>query len=549
MNFTDYLFVPAFLLFSLLYYLTPMAKRWILLLVVSILFYCSWGIEMLPFVIGAAGVAWCAAITMEAAFSKVDAQNRELNPSDKKAAIQKVKQRNRIVLWVAVCCITALLVISKAQGILSRFGWSRWVVEAACRVRDWLGNMLSEIPVLKYMVRSTLKANTFTLLGISYYTMSLIGYCADVYWRKEHAERNFARLLLFTLYFPKILQGPIVKHRELAPDLRSGHKFDYREYCFGWQRILWGYFKKLVLADRLSLAVTAVYSNVTDRAGSELVAAAVLGAIQLYCDFSGCMDIAIGASQTLGIPLAENFNHPFTAKTAAEFWRRWHITLGVWFKDYVYMPLAISPRLLKISSSARKRCGMRWGKSIMTVVPLIGVWILTGLWHGTGWNYLLWGLYWGALISLSSVLEPEMKKLRTALRINPERREFQVFQMVRTFCLFTVGRILTLSGSFRGILSVFNRILRRFGAWKMLTGEVGSTFGLEASGWAVLAAGFLVLCWVSEREQRGISIRDEVSKLPLVLRWALWIGGVMVVLIFGVYGPGYEASGFVYMAY
>ncbi|MBR1495959.1 MAG: MBOAT family protein, partial [Acidaminococcaceae bacterium] len=166
-----------------------------------------------------------------------------------------------------------------------------------------------------------------SVLGISYFSFSLISYVADVYWRKDKAETNYFRLLAFTIYFPKILQGPISRHRELAPQMFAEHPFDYRQFCFGIQRMLWGYFKKMVIADRLALFVNTVFGNIAGETGAHLLVAAVFGAVQLYCDFSGCMDIACGFSECLGLQLAENFDHPFFSRGAAEFWRRWHITL------------------------------------------------------------------------------------------------------------------------------------------------------------------------------------------------------------------------------
>lgn len=172
-------------------------------------------------------------------------------------------------------------------------------------------------------------------LGISYYTFSVIGYLADVYWGKEKAEKNFLKFLLFILYFPKILEGPIENYRPLADRLFEGHKFDYKQFCFGLQIMVYGAFKKLVVADRLVILTDEIFGteSYVNYGGAMVLVGAVFRALQMYADFSGCMDMALGMSQALGIELRKNFNHPFFSKSAAEFWRRWHITLGVWFKD------------------------------------------------------------------------------------------------------------------------------------------------------------------------------------------------------------------------
>ena len=194
--------------------------------------------------------------------------------------------------------------------------------------------------------------------------------------------------------------------------------------------------QKIVIADRLSIFTGNVFEAWQKKSGSILLVATVFAAVELYCDFSGCMDIASGISEMFGIELEKNFRHPFFSRSAAEFWRRWHITLGTWFKDYVYMPIVVSPKLIKMVQAVKKKFGTRAGKSVMLIIPLSIVWILTGIWHGTGMAYVVWGVYWGLLIILSAVLEPEIKSLTKFLRINTETQSWKVFQMIRTFFLF-----------------------------------------------------------------------------------------------------------------
>lgn len=541
MSFTDYLFIPLFLLLTVVYFIIPIHKRWLVLLAASIFCLCTWGLELLPVALITVFAAWIAAIVMDKNYEKI---------SDAAAA----KRKNKKVLTAAVIAVIFFLLYTKTQRLLVGLGWGSQLVWFISEQYQNIIKCLLKIPYISMFVRDVQSGNTdiaysfFFPLGISYYTMSLIGYLLDVYWRKEHAEKNYCRLLLFAVYFPKVFQGPISRHREIAQQLNEGHRFDYQRYCFGWQRMLWGYFKKLVIADRLSIFVNMVFGNYESYHGSQFLVAAIFGAFQLYCDFSGCMDIALGASQVFGIKLEENFNRPFFSRSAAEFWRRWHITLGAWFKDYVYMPLVISPRLLTISGKLRKNVGKRASKAFSTAIPLAVVWLLTGLWHGSGWNYILWGVYWGTLIIISTVFEPEMKKLGKFVNIDTESGGYLFFQRFRTFLLFVISRIITIPSELKTSGYIFKSIFTDFAPWKVVDGSIYE-LGLDRPDFTLVIIALVLLMVVSKKQESGVVIRDKIGALPLIPRWIFWIAACFAVLIFGVYGVGYSASAFVYMNY
>lgn len=490
MSFIDYIFIPILMIIIAGYFIVPQKLRWIVLLIASIAFFCSWGIEMLLFVIGATLVAWIVANVIE-------------------------KRKSKYILWIGVALILGVLVYTKSH---------RYLIEIPA---------LEMLPIL-------------VPLGISYYTMSLISYMADVYWRKDTAEKNFFKLLLFTLYFPKILQGPISKYRNVKESLFAGEKFEYNRFCYGLQRMLWGYFKKLVVADRLALFVTPVFEGYQQCGGIILLLAAVMGAVQLYCDFSGCMDIALGMSEIFGIKLEENFKRPFLAKSAAEFWNRWHCTLGTWFTDYIYMPIVISPKIIKISGKIKKTFGKRPAKSFVTIVPVATVWLITGLWHGTGLNYILWGAYWGTLMIISNVFAPEIKKLAKALHIDTEDQRFQVFRQCRTFFLFVISRILTIPSSVETSSQIFGKILLDASPLELVNGTLFS-YGLDGANFMIAIIASILVFYVMYRQEKGVVLRDEIAKLPTVWRWIVYYAAIFSILIFGIYGPGYDASAFVYM--
>ena len=355
MTFTDYLFFPFLAALFLIYFLFPIAKRWYVLLAGSVLFYAFSGIEMLPFAAGAVIVSWAAGCLMDRIYAGADERLKADADAGKegKARIRKeAKDRCRLIFWIAVAMIFGVLIYTKTQRLAADIPGIRRAVWFFSRVYQRICRWGLKLPFIRLFIRDTKAAATrigysyFVPLGISYYSMSLVGYLADVYWKKEKPERNILKLALFTLWFPKILEGPIAKHRELAAGLTEGHAFEWTAFCHGMQRMLWGLFKKLCIADRLAMMVTPVFNAPEQYGGSVLLVAGLFSVFQLYCDFSGCMDIALGISESLGIRMTENFSRPFHAVSAAEFWRRWHISLGAWFRDYVYMPLVIAPPVI-----------------------------------------------------------------------------------------------------------------------------------------------------------------------------------------------------------
>lgn len=553
MSFTDYLFFPYFLVFVLFYYLLPKKGQWIVLLLGSTFFYLTYGAELFPFACGAVLVSWVGALLMQRQYERLGAST--CSPAERQARSVRTRKVCRLILLLSIAAIMGVLVYTKLQSRITEIpilNLANWFFSKVYRK---LARWFLAVPFLSNFVAykdavEVFEGNSFFVpLGISYYTMSLVGYLADVYWKKEKAERNPLRLALFALYFPKILEGPISKHRLLATQLSEPHRFDYTQFCHGLQRMLWGYFKKLCIADRLNLMVSEVYgSDCGNQGGSILLVTAIFGAFWLYCDFSGCMDIALGMSEALGIKVEENFNHPFASKSAAEFWRRWHITLGIWFKDYIYMPLVTSPKLAKLAGLVKKHFGRRAAKEMMNVIPLTIVWLLTGLWHGTGMTYIIWGLYWGALIILSTVFAPEIAKLNKALHLPVDSAGFQVFRKVRTFFLFVIGRILTMPSDLLQVKTVFTQICTDFRPWLLVDQSLYS-YGLNGANFRLVLLLIVFLLLVEHRQEKGLNIRNSIDGLALPIRWIIYLAGIFFVLIFGIYGVGYDQSAFIYMNY
>lgn len=502
MNFISYEFIAFAFLVMGLYFIFPLKIRYIVLLIASLFFYWTAGWQKLIFLGAAALVTYLCGLAIDAL----------RNQDHKKAATG--------VLVFGLVSLLAMLIYAKAGDRL---------VKALEEVLQGKGLTLTVI----------------VPLGISYYTLAAIGYLADVYWKKDRAQKNPLKLLLYLCYFPHILQGPIPKHRVLGKQLEEGHRFDYNRVCFGLQRAVWGFFKKLVIADRLAIMVNQVFQNYLNYTGFVFLFALAGAVFQLYADFSGCVDIALGVSEVFGITLEENFRRPFYSSSAAEFWRRWHISLGSWFRDYVYMPVSVSPALISFGKFIRKFAGRTAARNVMTSIPLLAVWILTGLWHGTGWDYLVWGLYWGAIIIFSTWMAPVYKKINKKLGVDTGTGWWHAWQHVRTFGIYMVGRLLTLPGN----LLTSRWIGRKIFTWNPWVLFDGTLFRLGwdyKEAWAAIIA--LCILWrVSALQEKGVHIRESVAKWPLPIRWAFYYGAIFAVLIFGIYGNGVDSSAFVYM--
>lgn len=523
MNYISASFFFFFPCLLLVYALTPNRHKWKLLLAASLVFYACGGWEKLIFVLGTSVVVYAAGRKIEAIYRGFDAACREkqLAAAEKKQLRQAYTKRSKHVLWAAMAVCLGVLCYCK-------FG------ARAVQTVNWLTGSSWAVQII-------------VPLGVSYYTFSCVGYLLDIHWRKTQPVHSYPRLLLCMIYFPHIVAGPISRYEKLLPQFDKLDTPSYDRLCMGLQLMLWGYFKKLVIADRLVIFVNSVFANIEGNAGLIFPIALILGAFQAYTDFSGCMDIVEGASEVLGIQLEKNFNHPFFSRSAAEFWRRWHITLGNWFKDYVYVPVTTSSLTRTLRRKASKKFGSQGGKVVMTVIPLSTVWLLTGIWHGTGKNYIVWGLYWGFLIISSTLLEQPYKTLAKKLRFDPERRAYGYFQMLRTFCLYAMGCLPILAGGLRRALTAAQQMFSVFDPW-IFWDQSLYNYGLDRRNF-ILAILSIVLLLKVESMQERMCVREAVARQHIVLRWCIYLAGIFAVIILGIYGPGYDASAFIYQGF
>lgn len=380
----------------------------------------------------------------------------------------------------------------------------------------------------------------FAILGNSYFTLKAIGYVVEVEREQAKPIRNFPKFLLYLIYFPTITQGPFNRSGEFEERLSEHVSYDMAAMLHGVQRFVWGALKKLVIAERLAPFVNYVYANLEAANGFTIVVATIAYAIQLYMDFSGCMDMMLGVSATFGIRLPENFKRPYFAGSVAEFWRRWHITLGHWFRDFVMFSFVMSPAGKKMNKALKKK----WKQKGKLIVPVIGtmlVWICTGLWHGFGNNYLIWGIYYGVIICLSLFLEDNYACIRQKLHIKEENVLYKGFCIVRTWCIVLIADIIIRCPGVEAVGIVFRKIVTEFGS--------GICFDSSLYEWSntkPFLLALLIVFGVSCLQEKEVDVFALIDKQKLVIRWCVYYLLMFGVLLFGIYGQSYDTSQFIY---
>lgn len=490
MLFNSIEFLIFFPIVTLMYFLIPHKARYIWLLLASYFFYMCWNPKY--------------ALLM--GFSTVSTYFAGL-------MIEKSKKDVHKKLWVGA---------SFAINIAILF-FFKYFDFAIANINSLLGALHIE-----------LVSPTFDVVlpvGISFYTFQALGYTVDVYRKDIECEKNILRYALFVSFFPQLVAGPIERSGNLIKQLRERHYFDTKRAANGLMLMLWGFFEKLVIADRAAYVVDTVYNNYTQYTGLAVLLATVLFAFQIYCDFASYSDIARGAAQVMGFDLMKNFETPYFAKSVAEFWRRWHISLSSWFRDYVYIPLG----------------GNRRGK-LRKYFNIFVVFFLSGLWHGASWSFVAWGV----LNGLYQICGDASKKVRLAVseKIGLDKNVFsnKLLKVIVTFALVDFSWIFFRAGSFGAAITMIKNMFSEFNPWILTDGTLFN-LGLDRADMFVLFIALSVLFVMSVMKYKNVNIRETLSKQGIWFRYFVYLAGIFSVLILGVYGPGYDASQFIYFQF
>lgn len=525
MSFITIEFLLFLLCLIIIYFLVPRKWQWIVLLAGNFYFYISAGAKAVLFILFTSLCAWYTAILLE----KINARYKRLRETA--CSTREDKQRNRQLCTAEKKKLMALS-LAVNFGIWIVLKYSAFLISNLDLFLEKF--KLPIIPVPEFLLP----------LGISFYTFIAMGYCIDIYRGKYQAEKNAGKFILFISFFPHIVQGPFSRFDSLSGSLFEEHTFSFDRMCQGGLRILWGMFKKLVVANKISIVVDSIYGDISTYNGMFIWVAIILFVIELYADFSGYMDIAIGASRILGIKLQENFRQPFFAKSMEEFWRRWHITLGAWFRDYVFYSISMSKKVQNFGRKCKNVVGASTGRLIPSYIALFFVWTATGLWHGADWTFLVWGLMNLLVIAVSMQLQGVYAKVRGYLRIRAESRLWQLFQIVRTFMLFSFMEMFSEAESI-GKAAAMCRSMFTFEHWTYIKNPMLFFPALDVIDLAVIVIGVLLMLAVDIMKEKETGIFRILGKIPCVLRYAGYASVLYAIILFGEIGGG-MSGGFMY---
>ena len=470
MSFDSLHFVLFFCIVLFVYWFSPSKYQWMIIMVSSLYFYMSWKPAFVVLILFDAVVSWF--------FAK---------------QIEKRKTWKWLLVIPLIVCLTILFIFKYLN-----FGIT----------------IINSIFELFSVNRSLDTFNHIILpVGISFYTFQVVGYLIDVYRGEIKAEKHFGKYLAFVMFFPQLVAGPIERASNLLPQIKEKHVFRYSDGTHGLKLMVWGYFKKLVVADTLAIYVDEVYNNLYTHTGFSLLLAALFFSFQIYCDFSGYSDIARGSAQLLGIKLMNNFNCPYFADSIKDFWSRWHISLSTWFRDYVYIPLG------------GNRKG-EWRKSFNLLVTFF----LSGLWHGASWNFVAWGGWNGVLRIVENKLVKHTPRL---------------IRMISVFIIVTVGWVLFRAASFKDAAYVISHFFYGIGIPRTYIVDGLKAINMGKRDVVEVLIIMLVL-FIGDFLQETIGMEDFLKKFKRPIRWTLYLGMILIIVFLI---PVSSEKGFIYFQF
>ncbi|MEY8326740.1 MBOAT family O-acyltransferase [Lachnospiraceae bacterium 54-11] len=417
-----------------------------------------------------------------------------------------------------ICCVAICFILN--LSILFFFKYSAFA--------------LKNISYLLNLVHVELNIPEFDIMlpvGISFYTFQALSYTMDVYRDEIYLEKNFFKYALFVSFFPQLVAGPIERSKNLLKQLSLPQRFDFGRARSGFLLMLWGFFLKLVIADRIAIFVDMVYMHYDIYRGYYIIVATMLFAIQIYCDFYGYSSIAMGAAEILGIRLMENFNSPYLSQSMSEFWRRWHVSLNSWFRDYLYIPIG----------------GSKKGK-IRKYINTMIVFAASGLWHGAEWTFVIWGGINGICQVAGEILKPVRDRLVKILRLNRNSWGHKAVCIVSTFIIIDITWFFFRVENISGAKEMIKALLAENNMWIFFDGSLYEC-GLDSKNFWLMIYSCIVVLFADIQKYKGICVREFIIRQDYWLRWVIIAFGVWFVVVFGVWGSGYDASKFIYFQF
>lgn len=526
-----------------IYYMVSPSVQWMVLLAASLIFYLYTGPGMLFYPLFTVLITYWSALRIgennRRMKERIRDGGRDLSREEKQAIQARHRRISRIWLGVALTGNLGLLFVMK---------YASFFAENVNGLFTLL-SLEGALPVFHFALP----------VGLSFYTFQALGYVIDVSRGLYEPQKNLGKYALFVLFFPQILQGPVGRYPQMEKELYALHRFGAGQVAEGLELAVWGLFKKLVIADQLGRAVDAYFGNYRAYPGIGAAFGGCAFVVQLYADFSGYMDIAEGVARMFGIRLFKNFRNPFFSWSIQEFWQRWHISLGEWFKDYVFYPLLKSRMWVSLGKTCRRIFGKKTGKEVTTYAGMFCLWFLIGAWHGADWKFILAsGLIQWLYIVSGKALRPLSDRVTRCLRIREDAGGlrsiqqnvpvahfvgFVCFQRVRVFLLFSFAMLFFRASSTKEALEVI-RLLFSSPGWSSFAGLLYENFGALFCAFV----GICVLVVVEVTQNRGISIRGRIGQLNSWQRFAFYTASLTAILIFGTYGIT-DPSQFIYFQF
>jgi len=531
---------------GILYFAFPKREyRWVILLISGCFFYVYNSFQYTAFILITILTIYLAANRMAAITADtkaaVKAHKADWSKEERKAFKEASGKKRKRILAAALILNFGILFLLKYFNFLSG------------SVAQILGSDPEAAPQIHLLLP----------LGISFYTFIATGYLIDVYRETAEPEKNIFKFALFVSFFPQIIQGPISNYGKLRDQLITPHDLDWMNLKHGIMIICWGLFKEIVIADRVWVAIRAYdddggidgNADAAGYGGVMVVFITLMYALQLYADFSGGIDISRGICRVLGIELEMNFRQPYFSKSISEYWRRWHITLGAWMKNYVFYPIAMSNMSKKISGSIAKSsfgqtaAGKHLSRVLTTAIASFIVFLLVGIWHGANSKYIAFGVWNGLIIMISAMAGPLYEKSRNALHIRAEAAWWKLFQMLRTFLIVLVGYVFDIADNFSNAMHMMGLALtdHSLGAFRSQLG----TLGLGKTEYLSIIACTLILLYMSIRLEKTAldTPADLLERRNGVIQWLALFALIMMILILGTYGPAFDPAEFIYMQF
>lgn len=511
----SFAYIELLLLTVICYACTPQKlRRWILLFFSYLFFYAVSG-RLLIYLLIATVLTYLAGLWLDNVQSEGKQQLKAADKAQKKALKEQIRKKQ-----VRIMALAAVLLI----GMLAVLKYSPFAVTNINTVFRLL-HLPYEVKVPGFLVP----------IGISFYTLQAVAYLFDVYRQKIPADRNLLRIAFFMSFFPQIMEGPICRYSDTAASLWQADDISFDSFVSGSQRIAFGIMKKLIVADRLNRMLKYVFFNFEQCDGSVIAMAAICYTLQLYMDFSGTMDVALGSAEIFGVKLPENFRRPFFSRTISEFWQRWHITLGTWFRDYIFYPVSMAKPVTKLALRTGKRFGRHAGSIVAGGIALFCVWICNGIWHGAGWQFIFFGMYHFVLILCGNIFQPSVINTAKKLHVDRESLWYRIMQTVRTGMLVCIGEMFFRAHGLRDGFGMLKRLLTDF----HITALKEVIPGMDQKDWIVIGLFVIFLFIIGVIQERGINIREEINSRNLWLRLAVYCVFIMIIIVFGAYGLGY----------